>query len=208
MDDTLTLFEVSEDHGAKWLKVFEHNSTNETYFKNETEALYSLKKEKFSILKYLSRVNRFDSRYYEFFIEYPELAGFNRWRQRVNPLSVRSKTDVGFEPVELTWEGYVISGLALSNFDTATFIDGCSNNTGIWWYSIGAYKSDENSDTFPGPRIWDENGNGIYYFYARRVKLWIRVKELEHLINYICTCYNTKISNYKVLYILFIEIYK
>ena len=46
-------YEVKEFADSKWLKIFDHNSSNEVFFANKEEALFSNTSEKFSILSYI-----------------------------------------------------------------------------------------------------------------------------------------------------------
>ena len=65
-------FIVQEEYDAKWIKVFDHNATGGVFFQDEKDALFSNTEQKYSILGYLPRINRFESRYYEFYIEFIE----------------------------------------------------------------------------------------------------------------------------------------
>ena len=153
-------YEVSNMLNAKWLKIFFHNSTNKTFFDYSTkEAFYSISNpNKYSLMKLIPRVNRYEKEKYEFLLEYPGHIGYNRWSQRMNPLSIVSRYtgDIGFEEIELTWKGYLFSGLSRF-YDKQTHFS-CSTNSTAFHYSIGAYQKfgfDENY--FAGPRIKKKN---------------------------------------------------
>ena len=68
-----------------WELIYYHDYSTAGVWKDEEEALYSKKADKYSILSLI------DSRYktndeYEFLLEYPGYSGYNRWCQKLNPL--------------------------------------------------------------------------------------------------------------------------
>ena len=178
-------FEVKEEYGAKWLKVFYHDaSTNEYFNKTTKDYLFSIENEhKYSVLKYLKNINKYERRKYEFLLEYPQYPGeYNRWKQSTNPAT--SYTVEGFdntsEGMHTSWPNYW-SGLKKTSY-TQTFIRGCSN--GWWFYSIGAFQCVETyKNTFPGP-ILDNN----YGLHVTSAYLWVRVPSFANMFDFhICT---------------------
>ena len=179
-------YEVKEEHGAKWVKIFNHSSKNFDFFKSESEALLSLdNKNKYSILKYLPFIKKYENKKYEFLLEYPEHLGFNRWKKTSNPL--KSKTVSGFEynGTEVTWP-HDFEGLA--KYHNNTFLAGMPS-INLWHFAIGAYESYIAPDMFPGPKLTG--------WAPKEVRLWIRIANFSNIICFdICTCRRLSKNSY------------
>ena len=131
---------VKEEHDAKWLRIFYHNSQNYEYFSNNREAVFSVNNaNKYSILKYLPYIKTYERRKYEFLIEYPGYTGFNRWKQTSNPLTHTTVTGFESKESDITWPTY-FDGLSKYTNDK-TFIAGCYKH-GWWNFPIGAFTYD------------------------------------------------------------------
>ena len=201
----LDLYTAKEAYGAKWLKIFYHNSGNESFF-DKSNVKYKIDDpNRYSLLKLIPFIRRYDEKY-EFMIEYPELKGFNRWSQTKNPLEVRSpisNKDLGYHPIQITWKGDTFSGLALSNIPNWTFLDGSANRT-CWHFAIGAHYSYMEANLFPGPRLGYDPHNYIQ-INVKQVLLYIRVKEFNHLFNFGCTCKSSwKTPPLRFVFLLFL----
>ena len=174
----LESFIVKEDHGAKWLRIFYHNSNGGVFF-NSNNVQYNPDSENlYSILKLIPKVRRYDE-CYEFLLEYPGHEGFNRWKQIKNPLLVQSpmsNEELGFVPDSLSWTSVHFSGLAKTsnNCQYNSFLAVSVNYSDYWHYSIGSYISFKEPESFPGP----------VEFNAKEVYLYIRVKEFHHLFHH------------------------
>ena len=168
----LNWIQTKEQYGARWLKVFYHNSSNKVFFLNQKEAKFSVTLQKFSILKYIWKVQRYDPSKYEFLLEYPGNAGVNRWTQTVHPFYGRSNVYNGYEPINITWSGANFTGLVKEG--SSTFLKGSIPVK--WHYAIGSYKNHGNEDTFPGPYLENEKGEFIGQIFAKEVYLWIRLR--------------------------------
>ena len=183
----LDSYDVMEAYDAKWLKIFYHNSTGKVFF-DKSEVKYKTNDpKKYSLLKLIPFIRRYDETY-EFIIEYPELNGFNRWYQTINPLEgkpLMTNSEIGFHPISLKWAGEIFSGLSISDFTNYSYLDG-SSNTSYWHYAIGAYYYFGAEDQFPGPRIGAGDNYSVYN--VRQVFLYIRVKDFHHLFQYRHTC--------------------
>ena len=167
-------YDVMEAYNATWLKIFDHNSTGSRFF-HPSEVKYKTNDTNmYSILKLIPYICRYDEKY-EFIIEYPEYHGYNRWSQTTNPLESNSSSEIGFNPITLTWKSDRFSGLTLSN-SQLTYLD-ASNNI-FWYYAIGAYHSYMNENSFPGPC---DGNQGIV---VQKVLLYIRIKDINHLFQY------------------------
>ena len=86
--------DIKEDDKGIWLKVHFHNSSKSVFFNNEKEAQFSISSQKYSILLYLDKINRYHSYEYEFLLEYPGYEGYNWWIQTKNPTqsNIKMKT--------------------------------------------------------------------------------------------------------------------
>ena len=202
----LDSYDAKEEFGAKWLKIFYHNSTGINFFTKE-EAPYNVNDPaKYSILKLIPRIRRYDSSVFEFLIEFPELEGFNRWTQIANPLNVKSPIeDIGFSPISLTWNGSIFAGIARSSYVDNAFMDCCANSSTYWHYAIGAFSKWGEADQMPGPRVGLPDDPHAYHINVREVQLFIRVKEFHHLFNHFLTCNHPRIKTFlPCVYILFI----
>ena len=160
---------IVEKEGAKWLKVFHHNSKNKTvFFTDEAEALDIQTEDKYSILNQLGNFRGPDGRF-EFLLEYPEQhpGKFNRWKQEDDPTQIteviNSSVTVdnnpvkakGYEGIHIDWQGEYWGGL-LKHIHTndgvtvTTFIDGSVGHVD-WYYAIGTYYKNWQGGAIPGP---------------------------------------------------------
>ena len=170
-------YEVKEDYGSKWLKIFYHNASNHDYFNDAKDALLSLNnKNKYSILKYLPRIHTFEYRKFEFLLEYPGLKGYNRWKQTSNP--TKNNDVYGYEAVEsqITWPWYFVG---LRKYDSSTFLAGCSKPPGWWHFAVGSYTYYSSNNTFPGPTTSSSSNHHIKEAY-----LWVRVANFSDMISF------------------------
>ena len=157
---------------AEWVLIFFHNSTGGVYFSDFEEALEANSAQKYSILGEISDKDRING-FYEFLLEYPELTGYNRWRQRRSPTHEVDSTwpSKGYTPINISWTDQAFGGLVRSSSSTNCFVEGSVGHVN-WYYTIGAYiengympNCDSKKDCIPGP------GEGPI---VRIVKLWMR----------------------------------
>ena len=166
--------EIKNDDRGSWLKLVYHNSANEVFFKNEIEAQFTISEQKYSILKLIDKVNRYDKRKYEFLLEYPEYPeGYNWWTQIENPLNVKLGDNVGYEEKKLTWPGAKFGGL-IYDISKYTYLKG-SYDDELWFYAICSYNLHNYKDKFPGPRIDNEQGELVEEIDVKEMYLWIRI---------------------------------
>jgi len=166
------LFITKYEQKAHWLLLFFHNSTNGVYFQDEIEVLSTDQKQKYSILGILNENHKMNG-YFEFLLEYPEIPGFNRWKQSINPRSVfdSSEVDIGYVPVNISWTNNSFGGLAKSTYSQQTYIEGSIRHS-RWFYAIGAYLTNTyindiclRKDCIPGTD---------FNYEIKIVKLWVR----------------------------------
>jgi len=158
---------------AYWDLIFEHNSSQGDFFSGINSPINCSKTNLYSNLVNLNDLYLIDG-YYEFLLEYPELIGFNRWLQKNNPmneLEQTGKTATGYTPINISWSGRYWGGLCKSNSPT-TYIDGSTQNTEVWWYSIGSNVEFEKSNGIPGPCTALSRDSCII---VRHVKLYARI---------------------------------
>ena len=141
-DSWLALTEIKDFQEKHWIKIFHHNVKKADYFKKREDALFSLKPFMFSLINKIGDSIRIDGKY-EFLLEYPEMTGFNMWRQTNHPLredesKSQGRTEAeGFDSMNLcTWTKNGFRGLVLSSVNV-TLLDG-SSYQGYYYYSIGA----------------------------------------------------------------------
>jgi len=166
--------ETKEEYNAKWMKIFYHYSGSGDYFANNIEALNSNTSNKFSILNKLNEKYQVNGKY-EFLLQYPEVSGFNRWKQSYLPyddIEILGNKAIGYEPVSISWSERKWGGLVRSNYPDRTTIDGSAGHSN-WYYSIGTIKDEWWPKKIPGPAIDYDNP-----YYVERVSLWIRVDHL------------------------------
>jgi len=155
---------IKDAYGATWLKLFYHNSVGSIYFANRNEALYTIGTSKYSILSTLN-TSFIVNGAYEFLLEYPNVPGYNRWRQNLRPMDnpdVTGSVASGYSPIHIDWNEMYWGGLVLSS-QSSTLLDG-SCHTSHFWYSIGE-TSKTYSPGYPGP----------YPNIVTQCYLWVRI---------------------------------
>ena len=164
-----------------WVLIFHHNSSNKDFFRNKNEALFSTKKNKFSLFGRINDYFKIDGKY-EFIIEYPQISRFYQWTQTKNPIDAAAYEDIGFIPNETGYGSF--KGLALSSAPLNTFLD-ATVTSGDWYIAIGAYQSWYTDRCFPGP--YDPSSGPCF----NTVNVYMRIKEahkLERLLSFnLCT---------------------
>ena len=146
-------YETKYQYECTWLKIFYHKSTGGVFFKNFSQSMFSLDPNLYSIFSFLDDRFKINGKF-EFLLEYPELSGYNRWRQALLPWNndeITGNAAEGYENVYNTWSGSYWGGLVKSNHGCGvhTLIDG-SAGTIYWHYAIGC-TSTYYSPQYPGP---------------------------------------------------------
>ena len=159
-------------HRANWFLIFHHSSKNSEYF-DETNWLMFNSENRYSALGTLEKYKI--SGKFEFLLEYPQLEGYNRFKQTSNP-TVSDKIE-GYQPIHLSWTSYSFGGLALSSNTGFTFIDGSPGTDG-WFYAI-ASKVPWVGDYIPG--AFDKGYDGCN---TTEVNLFVRVPIVCSAISY------------------------
>ena len=145
-------FEKSIKAGNIFAKVFSQNTRGDVYFSNNNEALSTSNSYNYSILNQLDTF--FINGKYEFYLEYPEISGYNRWSQTSNPINT-TESIIGYTPISISWSGNYWKGLCASN-SGSSFLDGDVGH-GNWCYAIACYynkwinKTSSGYSSFPGP---------------------------------------------------------
>ena len=150
--------------GSTWARIFHHNSAKGKLF-NQKKALFSLEKDRFSLLKRLDDDFKHDGMF-EFVLEYPQYSHILHWKQDKNPIYLNYNDDFNIEKLDSTSSYSSFYGLTLSK-SSNTFLDGSSKDD-VWHFAIGAYKSWPRENLFPGPRKNDNN----YSFVNLYVRIW------------------------------------
>ena len=172
-----------------WLKIFYHDCRNNNFFNNYSEAIYSLNSKKFSILKNITdkyKINNF----FEFLLEYPEVSGYNQWKQSLNPIDNienSNPTALGYIPISISWNAWNWGGLVLSSSSSWTLLDG-SVGVSNWYYSVGSYFNTHYKPYFPGPAFTNSDD-----YRVSEVYLWVK-------LNYNPLKTSKKYSNFKLFF--------
>lgn len=131
-------FETKVFGGATWMKVYYTNSMNgSVLWNNVAELGQSFQSYKWSILGLLEKFRNASFGGFEFMLEYPSLAKYNRWRQSSNPMLVANSVS-GYSPITVQMTEASWGGLALNSDATSAFMDGVPSSPGTsWYYAIG-----------------------------------------------------------------------
>ena len=168
-------YELKTQYGASWIKLyFQHFDSSEDSFEKAEDALEVFNEKQYSILLEASQWPH--DQPYEFLLQYPELPGFNRWKQTNFPLNesddLIEKTAEGFENISCTWTTNYWGGLQTGN--RCSLLEGSAGHRD-WYYAIGPVRNCEDwSRCVPGP------GRCVYTVY-----LWMRIPDII-LLHY-CT---------------------
>jgi hypothetical protein len=159
-------YNVIENSSYLWLQVFHHKYPEGGLFSSNDECNFSLKKNRFSVLKYIDETFKIND-YYKFIIEYPNENKTIQWDQR---MSIMNK-NISVEPVIHTPGFSNFNGLGISSDINSTCFDGNPTSSyGNWWYSIGA--KTVYLEGFPG--IHGDNSVS-----TKEVSLWIMIAHLN-----------------------------
>ena len=173
---------ISVERNDTWVLIFHHNSSNKEFFKNEREALFSTKKNKYSLFGRITDEFKISGAF-EFIIEYPQINEFYHFSQTKNPIKSNPNDDIGFIPLSKTMRS--LTGLAKSSEPKCTFLDGTTNDDDTWSFAIGSYCKWNTERCFPGPY----NGNSEFCFNT--VNVYMRIddpRKLEKLLLFnVCT---------------------
>ena len=164
---------VKNHKNDRWMLVFYHNSSNGLFYNEFEEIKFQndYKHGKYSIFGLLQSDLKQNNKF-EFLLEYPELNGYNLWRQSNNPIEENKLPDIvfvkGYEEINVQFTMNCWHGLSLSDSDK-TFIDGSNcQQTGqlenYYYYSIGATSAWLGDNCFAGPEKCVHN-----------VYLWVRM---------------------------------
>jgi len=173
------LYEIKEAYGRKWLKIFYHDTMTGIYFDSFSHAMFSQDPNRYSIFSLITSSFKTEG-YYEFLLEYPELSGFNQWRQNNLPWQeekIPSQIAGGYTPISISWNSSYWGGLVRSNdyhttvYGSITLLDG-SPGTDLWYYAIGCINPSVHwHPNMPGPNS-----------AVKVARLWLRIDNVN-LIN-------------------------
>ena len=158
---------LKREFGVSWLLVFRHKtiykSLNNSF--NEDLLRYSTEENRYSLLGNINNSFKYNGMY-EFLLEYPEIEGYNRWRQRKNPFTARPNENIGYQKINCTWEGLGWGGIARSD-SGYSLLDGTPKVSSNYYFAIGLNSSWGNY-SIPGPFT---SNQGIQ---PRELLIWIR----------------------------------
>ena len=164
---------VKKQYGATWTLIFYHDITTGKLF-DSTTALLINNEYQFSIIGTINS-NFKANNYYEYLLEYPELVGYNRWKQKIDLASTttaQKSSDIGYKGIHIDFNNGSWGGLSRSLSTSKTVFDGSpgiGDEYNSFWYSIGALTDYYSKNQFPGPPR-GENSIGVHKCY-----LWLRI---------------------------------
>ena len=172
-------YHASTNYNSTFIKIFEqnYNGKRENLFKDDNEANFSLKKNKFSVLKYIDQsfLTR-ASNAYELIIYYKEIDMILHWSQKWNFHQI--PVDESIEKLHVNESIKSLTGLAPSqNATSDSFIDGEAYKND-WWYCIGMKKTFTNKEKesgIPGPIVDNK------CIVVNSVSLWIKIDDITLL---------------------------
>lgn len=161
--------------GRKWIKLFYHDVTNQNVFKDDSEALYHISEDKYSILYLINETNR-PNETYKFILRYPGVGGENIFSQVRYPLleywnyDSKDFTNVtGLYCESCSWREE-FGGIIKTQHYSANTLLHCSNNSDLWHFSIGT------------KILFYGNIPAFKSAYLKKVELWMEVKINESLL--------------------------
>ena len=171
-------------YGVTWQLIYYHNIVTGTLF-NSTSA-YSISNEyQYSIIGSIGQNYKKDG-YFEYLLEYPELGGYNRWKQKIdikNTVSTQTPNDIGFTPIDIRFNNPTFGGISKSNSKYSIF-DGtpaAGDSTHNYWYSIGPLDKYYQINQFPGPYYGQhEEGVTLCYLWINNWRLSLTCKQSIH----------------------------
>ena len=168
------MIQLSRKYGALWQLIFYHDISG-GLFNNET-ALCNNEPKKFSTIGMITADFQHGG-YYEYLLQYPEVPGYNRWKQKIaiaDTTMEQKSDDIGYKKVHIDFGKLDWGGLSRSLSTCCTVFDGSpgiGNANNWYWYAIGSTAYYSQKKLIPGPGN-DEYPDGYTVNY---VYLWIRV---------------------------------
>lgn len=189
-----------------FIRIFYQNIKNneKNVFVNNEEANFSLKKNKYSILKYIDNQFRIcENGAFEFILLYEEINKTYHWLQN-STIHSKHSLSTGYTPLHIEADDKGFEGLGLSNTAHA-YIDGMSSND-YWWYSIGQKDIYTGYDQIgiPGPVCTNK-------IVVNEVSLWLRMDEISlikklPLLNIFCTNNCARRNRSNIIFLLMIAL--
>ena len=168
-DIRISHYQFKRAYGASWLRIFyQRKYSYSEGFDSKSQCYDYVSDSMYSILGNASEYSPFGDKY-EFLLEYPEIEGYNRWKQTDFPTKNKEKVGVspvkGYENVSISWNIQYWGGLSVSLSPTS-LLDGSIGNY-YFWFSICYLKNvGDYDDKMPGPSLIHE------------VILWMRVSDI------------------------------
>ena len=187
-----------------WALIVHHNVSH-GFFPSNVSALFSLKKETFSVV---SRIHdRFKiNNTFEFILYYPDIDEYCHWKQIENPWTVDDMNNITFYPIDCKWENLSnpdqdFHGLRKS-LSWHSVIDSTTQTS--YFYAVGMYLKDSKTENLglPGPQ-WGYKNTTLWEQY-----LYMKVED-KSLLKYLYSTFtksNDQISfHLSIMSIIMIE---
>ena len=160
-----------------WVLLFKQDvSKNPRFFTNADEYLNYYNESDNDIYSILGEAHQWEKKFdqYEFLLEYPQLVGYNHWKQTNFPLDEKqNKVPEGYYNISNTWINLDFGGLIYNG--RCSLLKG-SIRSSWWFYAIGTKPNcgGFGVDSIPGPNTHD-----------KIVLLWMRIPTIKiQFINY------------------------
>ena len=171
---------IINEEQQQFLLLFHHKLENNNFFTDYNNFLYSIKKNKYSLMKFLDGSLKIGE-YFTFLIEYPESNCFLYWNQKVNPLDAEHNSEVSIDSLLNTCpNAFEFKGLTKYDKQSYTFLDGTADQIyqQYWLYSIGQRTNWEGRYQMPG---FSDSMNPI----LTEVALWIKFNNMSILSHFV-----------------------
>jgi hypothetical protein len=181
------MIKLKRQYGALWELIFYHDITGGLF--SASAALCSNNEKLYSIIGMIGDDYK-NGEYFEYLLEYPEVPGYNRWKQKIaiaNTTPGQTSADIGYKGVKIDFSDAQWGGIARSTTTCCTVFDGSPGDNNGFWYSIGATAYYDSRTQYPGP-VYASQTDGVKYSL-----LWIRVPprlliSCSHKHNFISNC--------------------
>ena len=183
-------YHASVNYGSLFVQIFRQTVTKSVpnLFVDDREANFSLKKNKFSVLKFIDdKFRNATDNTFEFIIYYKELNEIIHWTQKI---SIHTKTnDTEYEIKHSNSTLIDFRGIGLSiNDNNAAYLDGEPSHTN-WWFSIGLISIFSDKGI---PGSVHKYANGYKNYVVHEVSMWVRIDNMNLLyslpaLNRICS---------------------
>ena len=178
--------------GESWVLLFRHDvSKNPRFLTSISDYIDYYNESDNDIYSILGEAHQWEKKFdqYEFLLEYPELVGYNHWKQTNFPLDEKqSKVPEGYYNISNTWIVYDFGGLI---YNSACSLLKGSITSSMWYYAIGTKPNcgGLGASSIPGSSLRD-----------KIVLLWMSIPTIKIQFNNYRECSYIKNVDIKFLF--------